>query len=159
MIFTFRTIRIGPAGPALPRSRPILPLRVYGRNYSFQSVPVLIDTGADEVLLPEYLIPLLGFTPGSGRTKSLTTVGGRAVFRYFDLELELFSAANNRVRWATTIGFGPVAPRIGLFGIAGGLEFFHLSMSVADQWFALSPHPLIQPVPPTAYPHSPFAIP
>jgi len=163
VIFYFRTVAIAPPGrsapPVTPRPRPITPLRVFGRNGTMARVNVLIDTGADEVLLPTRLIAPLGFTPGAGQTRRTRGVGGRVAFQYFDVELELLAGTNNRVRWRTTVGFGPVPPQIGLFGVAGGLEFFQLSMNVIDGCFALSPHPLIGPLPPTAYPHTPYPIP
>lgn len=124
-----------------------------------RTVPVLVDTGADDVILPVDLVDQLGLNLTRARTRDTRGVGGRVTTYYLPVELELHRGPNDRLRWASTVGFGPTPPGVGLglFGVAGGLEFFHLSMSVVDGWFALAPHPLIRPLPPTAYPHQPLA--
>lgn len=134
-------------------------VRVHGVRGVSQNVNMLIDTGADEVMLPATYLPLLGFDPVQAQQRTLTGVGGRVVLNYFSVELELVASATNRLRWRTNVGFGQTPGGLGLFGVAGGLEFFHLSMNVIDGWFSLSPHPLLGPVPPTAYPHTPHPIP
>ncbi len=135
-------------------------LRVFGPA-GWKSNPVLVDTGADDIILPVDLVQPLGLDLTRARPRATRGIGGRMTTYYLSVELELYRAPNDRLRWAATVGFGPTPPGIGLglFGVAGGLEFFHLTMSVVDGWFALAPHPLIRPLPPTTYPHQPLAAP
>lgn len=134
-------------------------LDVYGPRNQTAALLMLVDTGADEICLPLHLVPALGLDLSQAETRVLTGVGSRSVVHYLPVELELQNGPNNRVRWRTTVSFGPVPSHLGLFGVAGGLEFFHFAMNVVDGWFSLAPHPLIPVVPPTAYPHTPHPIP
>ncbi|MBX9585449.1 MAG: hypothetical protein K2X87_34515 [Gemmataceae bacterium] len=120
---------------------------------------MLVDTGADDVILPFDLVGPLGLNLTQARPRATRGVGSRVTTYFLPVELEIFIAADDRLRWAATVGFGPTPPGVGLglFGVAGGLEFFHLTLSVVDGWFALAPHPLVRPLPPTAYPHQPLA--
>jgi hypothetical protein len=120
---------------------------------------MLVDTGADEICLPRNLVPALGLDLSQAATRTLTSVGVRTTVHYLPVELELQTKPNDRIRWRTMVSFGAVPAHLGLFGVAGGLEFFHFNMSVVDGWFSLAPHPLIPAVPPTAYPHTPRQIP
>lgn len=161
MLFPFRPYPPpGTGSPLLPRDRPILDLRVHGPAGSVET-PVLVDTGADDVILPVDLVGRLGLNLTQARPRATRGVGSRVTTYFLPVELEIFVAANNRLRWRATVGFGRTPPgiRLGLFGVAGGLEFFHLTLSVADGWFALAPHPLARPLPPTTYPHQPLAAP
>ena len=160
MIFGFRPHPPASAGPSalLSRDRPIFDLRVHGPA-GVRKVPVLVDTGADYVILPANLMRPLGLDPARARNANTRGIGGRVTTYFFPVELEILVAADDRLRWAATVGFGPTAAGLGLFGVAGGLEFLHLTMSVIDGWFALAPHPLIRPLPPTSYPHQPLAAP
>lgn len=159
MLFHFRPYpRPGSGSMLLPRDRPILDLHAHGPAGT-RKVEVLVDTGADDVILPVGLVRSLGLDLARARTRGTHGVGSRVTTYFFPVELEIVVAADDRLRWATTVGFGPTPPALGLFGVAGGLEFFHLTLSVIDGWFALAPHPLIRPLPPTAYPHQPLAAP
>lgn len=127
---------------------------MYGPSRSVGTL-VLVDTGADDIILPVGLARPLGFDLARGRTRGTRGAGSSFTSYFFPVELELVVAPNDRLRWRATVGFGPTPPGLGLFGIAGGLEFFHLTLSVVDGWFALAPHPLVRPLPPTTYPHPP----
>jgi hypothetical protein len=134
-------------------------VRVHGPRGASRTVDMLVDTGADEVMLPAMYLPLLGFDPTQAQQRTLRGVGGPVVLNYFAVEMELVASPTNRLRWRTNVGFGRTPGGLGLFGVAGGLEFFHLSMNVIDGWFSLHPHPLLGTLPPTAYPHTPYPIP
>ena len=141
------------------RLRPILPLRIHGPQSQTASLLMLVDSGADEICLPVHLIPTLGLNPSLAQTRTLTGVGVRTAVYYFPVELEIQTGPTDRIRWRTTVSFGQVPQHLGLFGIAGGLEFFHFTMNVVDSWFSLAPHPLLPAVPPIVYPHTPYPIP
>lgn len=159
MFFRFRPHPLpGTGSRLLPRDRPIFDLYVHGPAGT-RTVEVLVDTGADDVILPVALLRPLGLNLARARGRTTRGVGGPVTTYYFPVELEIVVAPDDRLRWAATVGFGPTATGLGLFGVAGGLEFFHLTLSVVDGWFALAPHPLVRPVPPTAYPHQPLAAP
>lgn len=155
MLFRFRPYPpSGARSTLLPRDRPVLDLWLHGPAGSVETA-VLVDTGADDVILPAILLPRLGLDLTRGRPRGTRGVGSRVTTYFFPVELELVAASNDRLRWRATVGFGPTPPGLGLFGIAGGLEFFQLTVSVVDGWFALAPHPLVRPLPPTTYPHAP----
>jgi hypothetical protein len=159
VFFRFRPHPLpGTGSPLLPRDRPILDLHIHGPAAT-RKVEALVDTGADDVILPVDLARPLGLDLTQARSRGTRVVGGRVTTYFFPVELEIVVAPDDRLRWAATVGFGPTPPALGLFGVAGGLEFIQLTASVVGGWFALAPHPLVRPLPPTAYPHQPLAAP
>lgn len=130
--------------------RPFVPLRVAGPNGRLILIHALVDTGADEVLFPDALLPRLGFAPGSGFARGTSGVGGRTATVYHPVRLELRAAPNDRLVWDATVG---------LVGVAGGLEFFHTTLDVVDRQLTLFPHPVMPLTPASATPHAPFPVP
>lgn len=145
--------------PIRRRPRPLVPLRVAGPNGRLLLIRALVDSGADEVLLPDTLLPRLGFTPGSGVTRGTSGVGGRTGTIYHPVRLELRAAPNDRLVWDATVGFANLPIHIALFGLAGGLEFFHTTVNVIDRQLTLFPHPMMPLSPASMTPHVPFPVP
>ncbi|MCI0703477.1 MAG: hypothetical protein L0241_20550 [Planctomycetia bacterium] len=145
--------------PIRQRPRPFIPLYIAGPNGRLIKFDALVDSGADEVLLPDSFLAALGFTPGSGVIRGTTGIGGRGQTVYQSVRLELRAAANDRVIWNSMIGFTPLPLQICLFGIAGGLEFFHTSLNIIDRHVVLFPHAMMPLVPPSSTPHVSFPIP
>ncbi len=145
--------------PIRRRPRPFVPLRVAGPNGRLFLLDALVDSGADEVLIPQTLLAGLGFAPGSGITRGTSGVGGRTATVYQRVRLELRTAPNDRLVWNTTVAFGHVPFNIVLFGIAGGLEFFHTTLNVIDRQVTLYPHPMMPLSPASVTPHVAFPIP
>lgn len=151
MQFPFR--RVVPTRP-----RPVVPLRVFNGTKLVQLFAV-VDTGADNVILPNHLLPLLGLRRTRGIAAPIRGAGASFRVLFYDVELELHAGPTDRLRWRARVGFGPTPAHLGLFGVAGGLEFFHTSVAFTDERFGLTPHPLLPLVPPTAFPHAPIPVP
>lgn len=145
--------------PAQIRLRPLIPLRVAGPNGRLIFIDGLVDTGSDEVLLPDNLLPRLGFPPGSGVTRSTSGIGGSRQTVYHPVRLEIRVAANDRVAWNATVGFTQLPYHVALFGIAGGLEFFHTSLNLINRQFVLFPHPSLPLASACVVPHAAFTVP
>lgn len=139
--------------------RPIVPLYASGPNARLMAVRAIVDTGADEVLLPDHMLPRLGFLPGTGITRGTTGVGGRSQVVYHPVRLEIRAAPNDRVAWHATVGFTALPHNVALFGVAGGLEFFHATLNVIDSQLGLYPHPTIPLAAACVAPHVAFPVP
>ncbi|MBA4063747.1 MAG: hypothetical protein C0501_08550 [Isosphaera sp.] len=145
--------------PTRRQPRPLIPLLVAGPNGRLWPVRGLVDTGADEVLFPDYLLKGFGFAAGSGISRGTSGVGGRSQVVYHPVRLEIRAAPNDRVAWNTTVGFTQLAHNVALFGVAGGLEFFHTTLNVIDNHLGLFPHPTVPLAGPCVAPHAPFPVP
>ncbi len=145
--------------PIRRQLRPLIQLRVAGPSGRLVLLYARVDNGADEVLLPDTLLPVLGFAPGTGVSSGTSGIGGRGQIVYHPVRLELRASTNDRLVWNATVGFGPLPIRIGMFGVAGGLEFFHTSLNVIDRQVVLYPHHMMPLVPPSSTSHTPFQIP
>ena len=145
--------------PIRCRPRPLIPLRVAGPNGRVLLIDALVDTGSDEVHLPDTLLGRLGFAAGTGIARGTSGIGGRGRTIYHPVRLEIRAAPNDRVIWNTTVGFTQIPFHLALFGIAGGLEFFHTTVNVIDNQLALFPHPTMPFVAPCVSPHAAFPVP
>ncbi|WP_439632109.1 aspartyl protease family protein [Gemmata sp.] len=145
--------------PLRHQPRPIVPMLVAGPNGRLLSVDALVDTGADEVIIPITLLSRLGFAPGTGIAGGTSGVGGRQPVVYHPVRLEIRATPNDRVAWNATVGFAQTSLNLALFGVAGGLEFFHATLSVIDRQLGLVPHPVIPLASPCVSPHVPFSVP
>lgn len=139
--------------------RPIIPLSVAGPNGRLVAIQAIVDTGADEVLLPGKLLKHLGFTAGVGATGGTTGIGGRNPVVYHPVRLEIRIAPNDRVAWHATVGFTTLPHNIALFGVAGGLEFFHTTLNVIDSQLGLFPHPITPLAAACVTPHAALPVP
>ena len=114
--------------------RPIVPLTILGINGSVQRM-ALIDSGADSVVLPTAVAPMMGIDLAKAYAGSVTTAGTtRVSVRYAKVLLEL-DDGNLQYRWKTHVGFAPV--QISLLGTIGGLEFFKASIDYSAQELTL----------------------
>src|SRR3954452_3400620 len=80
--------------------RPVISIRVIGPDGD-DNLMGLVDTGADETLLPDYLIGLLGVILASGDQAVIVGIdGGTVLVRYGTVDLELPD-----YRWSARVGF------------------------------------------------------
>jgi len=145
--------------PIRIRFRPLIPLRVAGPNGRLIDLEALVDTGADEVLLPDTLLPAFGFASGSGITRGTSGIGGRTTVVFHPIRLEIRANPNDRIAWHATVGFAKLSLHVAMFGLAGGLEFFHTTLNVIDRQLGLFPHPTIPLAAPCVSPHVAFSVP
>ena len=145
--------------PVRTQFRPLVPLLVTGPNGRLIGIEALVDTGADEVLLPDSMLPRLGFAPGTGIPRATTGIGGRGQVIYHPVRLEIRASSIDYVAWNATIGFTQAPFHVALLGVAGGLEFFHTTLNVIDRQLTLFPHPIIPLAARCATPHVAFPVP
>jgi hypothetical protein len=99
--------------------RPMITVRVIGPAGE-DDVFGRVDSGADDTLLPDYLVARLGVAGLSGPVV-IGGIGGATLARFGTVDLEL-SQGQASTRWSARVGFsshpGPV------FGLKGFLQFF-----------------------------------
>lgn len=140
MIFQLRRFPLRSVDPAHPerryRSRPVIPLLVIGQSGRIQHHPT-VDTGAVTSLFPIEDARRLGirdfhstgqlFGVGSSRATPL-------IVRYAEVVLRVWDQ-HEVCQWKAIVGFtSAVMSSDGLFGMSGGIEYFHTSIDqFADQ--------------------------
>ena len=108
---------VGPAGDAL--------------------VYALVDTGADEVILPDRLIGRLGAALRPGDHATITALGGGAVpVRYETVDLEI-SRPGVAGRWSARVGYHAGGKAI--LGLIGLLDHFTATFNGARRQLTLTP--------------------
>jgi hypothetical protein len=87
----------------------------------------LVDTGADETLLPLSLAELLGVELDREATSLATGISGdKLTIHYGDVELQI-GAGNDEIKWRATVGFvdfGGPDQEVIILGHGGCLDFF-----------------------------------
>ena len=109
----------------------------------------LMDTGADDTLLPMVLKGPLGVLPGFGETATISGINGgtiTAVFTMVDLELRRGKVAH---RWAATVGFHEGYKTI--LGRFGFFEYFFASFNHRRRIVTIRPN---EDLPAPLYPGS-----
>ncbi len=101
--------------------RPLVPVRVFGPAGQ-EDILGLADTGADETLLPDYLIALLGVTHLSPPV-SVVGIGGVILARFGTIDLEIRDSQKS-FRWSSYVGFrgGLQQPLLGMKGFLRGFN-------------------------------------
>ncbi len=106
--------------------RPVITLRIVGPE-SDARWDALVDTGADETLLPLSLAELLGIELDEESTSQAAGISGDELTIYYgDVELEI-AAQNKTVRWKSTVGFvefGSSDDEVIILGHGGCLDYF-----------------------------------
>src|SRR5882724_8895583 len=103
-------------------SRPLISLTVIGPGGS-QLLDGLIDSGADGILVPEYVASTIGIDLTTASQETTRGIGGgRITARYVDVTLRI--ADQNEYReW-----FAPMGRRTAILGHAGFLEYFSTTL-------------------------------
>jgi len=110
-------------GGAMQRYRPMVDLSVSNGPDTLIR-PVVIDSGADDIVLPEAAGILLGIDLANAVVGTSQGVGSSPLaVRYAQVTLRL-SDGNEFRTWDALVGFSPALRDRGLFGIAQGLQYF-----------------------------------
>jgi hypothetical protein len=104
---------------------------------------ILVDSGADDVVFPENLAPRLGVDLTAAVPGSSYVVGGASFPVLFAPVILLLDDGKERFRWRAVVGFAPLASQYGLFGIAGGLQYFRMTLDIEDRELLLTAKPLL----------------
>jgi len=127
LIFPYRRVQLMRPGAtvagAMERYRPLVDLSVTGtlRTVARQ---VVIDPGADEIVLPERDAVHAGIDLSNAVVGTSQGVGSLPLsVRYATVFLRLSDGFEFRT-WTAVVGFSPALRDRGLFGIAQGLQYF-----------------------------------
>ena len=121
------------------RYRPVVPLHVEGPSGSCD-LDVLVDSGADDVVLPEGLAEALGIDLRRASFRSAASVGAaRVSYQYASVELAV-SDGNETFRWGALVGFLSGAMSFPVVGHAGFLQFFDAELLGAERVLVLRPN-------------------
>jgi hypothetical protein len=107
----------------------VIPVRVNGPNCD-DDLDALVDTGADDILLPDYLI---GVVVVPGDQTVILGIGGSVVVRYGTVDLELPGYG-----WSARVGFHPGVRAV--LGHAGFLEYFTATFNGRRRDLTLTPN-------------------
>jgi hypothetical protein len=148
VIFPFHAYDTGVPIPSLGgntvRHKPIIPSRIFG-PIGNTSCQVLVDTGCDDVILPLAVANRMGIDLTGAPTLHFQGLGGSPIpVQFAPVLLQLISGLSQVVRWRAVVGFGAVAVGRrywGLFGIAGGLQYFKIWPDIANNQLHLEPMP------------------
>lgn len=125
--------------------RPAVDVRVIGPSGD-ETLTGSIDTGADDTLLPDFLISSLGIALDPDDIGKIEGIDGSEIdVRYATVDLELFDPtdSSDSYRWTTRVGFH--ARRNTVFGLTGFLEHFIAQFNGRTREVLLLPldrHPL-----------------
>lgn len=115
--------------------KPIIQLRLPSIN---RSLDVLVDTGAQTIVLPVAWANRLGVTLTPGQREISGIIAGESTpYSVGEIQLELRRAAQI-VQWVATVAFID-NPKRSLFGYLGGLEFFHAHFLGPERRLLLDP--------------------
>ncbi len=145
MLFTVPWFHAKDPAPSLgggtKRYKPIIGITVIGPRGP-QLRQVLVDSGSDDVVFPENVAARIGVdlsvaVPGSSRVVG----GGQPLPVLFAPVILLLDDGKEACRWRAVVGFAPLQTKYGLFGVAGGLEYFRMTLDVADKELLLVAKP------------------
>jgi hypothetical protein len=110
-----------PASPGRPVFRPKIPLKIHGPRGDMVVAIALVDTGADETVLPASSARALGVKLGS-RTHFLRAADNKAIaVRYGDVSLTISQPGVGEYTWNATVAFQAKRP-YSVLGYAGCLD-------------------------------------
>jgi hypothetical protein len=115
--------------------RPMITVRVTGPLGNIDYFG-RIDSGADDTLLPEYLVASLGITGLSGPVV-IGGIGGATLARFGTVDLEI-SQGQASVKWSARVGFS--SHNAPLFGLKGFLQFFTATFNGRRHYLDLLPN-------------------
>jgi hypothetical protein len=117
--------------------RPMIPIRAIGAAGD-DDLRSLVDTGADDTLLPDLLIGLLGVTIRLGDQAVIVGIeGSTTVVRYGTVDLEI-PGPGGRYRWSARVGFH-ASFRV-VLGHSGFLDYFTASFNGRSRQLTLTPN-------------------
>ncbi len=136
----------GAPPPSLPKTarvrwRPFLPITVHGpRGASFMITRAVLDSGADDTILPFDLAALLGVAFLPGARHGLTWRGQHYAMQFGEVQMELTDDAGATLRWPATVAFSRANLRYPLLGVCGFLEYFNVTFLGDDRALEITPN-------------------
>lgn len=125
--------------------RPVIPVRIIGPTAEARC-DALVDTGADETVLPICLAELLGVSLDQDFTGQAAGIGGtRLHVRYGDIVFEL-SDGRKALRWATSAGFVEFPSpddELVILGHGGFLDYFTATFDGESATVELLPNAML----------------
>jgi hypothetical protein len=123
------------------RRKPIIPIVAVGPTRQLVG-DVLVDTGADDIVLPLDWAKRIGIDVNKIQSRAAGTVAGlvRTPILYSTIILRL-TDGNQVCRWRAMVGFAQLAIPYGLFGIANGIEYFQTTFNFAQRRLEMLPQP------------------
>lgn len=119
--------------------RPMIKVRAHGSTGA-KEMSGLVDTGADDTLLPDAFAGILGLVLDPKDHAIITGLGGGlTVVRYGTVNLEI-PGAGGGYRWSARVGFH-ASPKI-VLGHGGFLEYFTASFNGRNRHVTLTPNGL-----------------
>ena len=128
-------------GDAIVIFRPEVRIRVRGANGSADFL-ALVDTGADNTILPEAVARDLGIPLKTGRGPAATAFGGQEIVLSFaDVELEVVHPDGN-LRWLARVYFvsDDASQETLILGHQGFLDYFTASFDGEECTLELEPN-------------------
>lgn len=126
-----------PASPEGMIHRPYIPLVVHGPRTS-ATVIALVDTGADETILPAYVLTEIGGKYERDQQARFRGVGGHLVtVNYSQVSLAL-DHADGEYRWSAKVGFLE-GKQVAILGTKGFLEHFNATFNADHLYLKLQP--------------------
>ncbi|MCI0459106.1 MAG: retroviral-like aspartic protease family protein [Gemmataceae bacterium] len=102
----------------------------------------LVDTGADDIVFPEIVAARTGIDLSAALPSSSRGAGANQPTPVlFAPVILLLDDGKEKFRWRAVVGFAPLRSKYGLFGIAGGLEYFRMTLDIADRELLLEAKP------------------
>lgn len=129
-------------GDAVVIFRPEVRIRVHGPNGAGDFL-ALVDTGADNTILPEAIANDLGIPLKAGTGPAATAFGGQAIaLSYADVELELMHADGD-LRWSARVFFvaDDTNQETLILGHQGFLDYFTATFDGENCVLELKPNP------------------
>lgn len=127
--------------------RPVITIRILGPK-SDTLWDALVDTGADETLLPLSLADLLGVELDEAATSQAAGISGdKLTIHYGDVEFQMESG-NDMATWRTTVGFvefGSADDEVIVLGHGGCLDYFTANFDGENAELELTPNSLLPP--------------
>lgn len=121
------------------RDKPIIPIFVIGPSGHLLG-DVLVDTGADDIVLPLQWSARLGLSLLAAPVRSASTAAGTtAVLIRYATVIARLSDNQSSCRWRAIIGFAPLNTPYGIFGVAGGLEYFRTALDFSRREIEMTP--------------------
>ena len=119
--------------------RPVVPLRFVGPDETrSDSYEALIDSGAENILTPDWVASSLGLEL-DGEQTPIRIGGAVRSTRFCDVDIVIEGPDGNTVRWRTPVGFmaWPDPPWMVILGQSGFFDQFTVCMSRLAQNAAL----------------------
>jgi hypothetical protein len=125
-----------PDGSFTPVFRPMLAVRIIGRQAANPPIKCRLDTGADDVMVPEIEAGFLGVQLDETRRVPIDSLGQgtTAIFETVDLEI---GDGTNTWRWSARVGFHDGTRYVYVLGQNGFLQHFTALFDGKDHRFSL----------------------